>query len=660
MNHLSRLHHGPPQRHASPAAQARIAGSSRQAQTSLPQVASSAVGEKRPRGSDEDEVKLDETNEGDGRKKRCRGRPRKDTKDETAADRRRTQIRLAQRAYRHRKDTAITTLEKRVKELEKANDDIGRDFNAFFDILVSERLLDGAPEALQRLSSIAGKITAAADKDRVRNDDTSASDDDDDEADASGSSLQYQRVHASSSASHNAPSRPMPEQDTLQQEASFQQANYPTTCRVPLTAEAAVASIPSTSYSAPLIYMPPSVDLEMVTTTAPQNAGFPFYSSMEPCTVIQYEENTARAPSPYQTLHAPLSFATSENTFGRRLQRSTCENALRLLMSSHPPPDRFAAVFGFCLLFETREDIRRRLQTSLNSSQHEDLCFWKTPFTNLGGAGTFFQDQPSMRSPSSTSGSSSGSGMPIGNQGTQSYGRPQQMTGMSMGPWGAKVQETRDQRIDYGTDRRMQMMLAGFEGDFFDPDEVETHLRQLGIFIPPRADFVNAEVLLDELEGPEQKPRANGGFVLQNQQSFYGSVDSAYENGAMNATGRNSNSSSASGPVGSLCTADNPFMAEFDAMAHGRRLFSAPAAAPGSANGSQRTVPSQYLVSPFTSSHVWPEQISWPNKVKITIDVNVLARELTSKSVCLGRSPGVRRKDIKTAIKIAAGLIEPV
>ncbi|KAI5807724.1 hypothetical protein DFH27DRAFT_608485 [Peziza echinospora] len=51
-----------------------------------------------------------------------RGRPRLDTRDETAADRRRTQIRLAQRAYRMRKETTISSLRTRVNELEAAID----------------------------------------------------------------------------------------------------------------------------------------------------------------------------------------------------------------------------------------------------------------------------------------------------------------------------------------------------------------------------------------------------------------------------------------------------------------------------------------------------------------------------------------------------------
>ncbi|KAF8417206.1 hypothetical protein EV426DRAFT_381813 [Tirmania nivea] len=51
---------------------------------------------------------------------RQRGRPRLDIRDETQTERRRTQIRLAQRAYRLRKETTIASLRSRVSELETA------------------------------------------------------------------------------------------------------------------------------------------------------------------------------------------------------------------------------------------------------------------------------------------------------------------------------------------------------------------------------------------------------------------------------------------------------------------------------------------------------------------------------------------------------------
>lgn len=52
----------------------------------------------------------------DGEGERRRGRPRVEKPDESAADRRRTQIRMAQRAYRQRKESTLEELRKRVSD----------------------------------------------------------------------------------------------------------------------------------------------------------------------------------------------------------------------------------------------------------------------------------------------------------------------------------------------------------------------------------------------------------------------------------------------------------------------------------------------------------------------------------------------------------------
>ncbi|KAG6109580.1 hypothetical protein E4U31_006785 [Claviceps sp. LM219 group G6] len=582
--------------------------------------------------------------------------------------RRRTQIRLAQRAYRQRKDTTITTLEKRVKELERANDDISRDFNDFFGILVSERVLEGAPQAIQRLSSIAKKITATTDqvKSGTRNGYSSPSDEDGAEvANASGSGAQYPRMPASSAQRIT----PSSAQGTIHQGVSFHEANYPEAYGNPITAPAVATSSvastsasTSTSYSTPLIDVPPHPgSYGMITAAAPHDADFPVYSSMESSmesrAAADFDTNMASASSPYQALPAPSSFAANEHTFGRRLQRHSTERGFRLLTSWNPPPERFAAVFGFCLLFETKDEIIRRFQKTLNCSPHEDLCFWRYPFTNLGGAGTFLPGQPptTTTSPGEASGNSgtsrSSSSVPVGNQGTQSYGKPQAMAGMSMGPWGPSVQATRDEKIHCGPDRRLQMVLAGFEGEFFDSDEVETHLRRLGIFIPPRADFVHAEIDLNELEEHEETVQANDGTGLHSQQALYGRPSSA-----MYATSGNSSRPSAAGVVESSYSASNSFMAKY-----GSQPFSGPASEsalpsiPGNASGFGTSASAH--ISPSSGNRAWPQPVTWHNKVKVTIDVAVLIAELSSKTVCLGRSPGVRRKDVNAAVKVAAGLM---
>ncbi|CAD6593266.1 MAG: hypothetical protein ASARMPREDX12_006966 [Alectoria sarmentosa] len=89
---------------------------------------------------------------------RQRGRPRLDTKDQTAAERRRTQIRLAQRAYRQRKETTISGLNDRVASLEKTVEDMHKTFLEFNDRAIASGIQKGAPALAGHLKSIAERL----------------------------------------------------------------------------------------------------------------------------------------------------------------------------------------------------------------------------------------------------------------------------------------------------------------------------------------------------------------------------------------------------------------------------------------------------------------------------------------------------------------------
>ncbi|KIX06835.1 uncharacterized protein Z518_04811 [Rhinocladiella mackenziei CBS 650.93] len=70
-----------------------------------------------------------------------RGRPRLNTQDETAADRRRTQIRLAQRAYRHHKETTISTLKAKITDLQSTIEQMNKTFLTLHDNMVDAGIL---------------------------------------------------------------------------------------------------------------------------------------------------------------------------------------------------------------------------------------------------------------------------------------------------------------------------------------------------------------------------------------------------------------------------------------------------------------------------------------------------------------------------------------
>ena len=76
--------------------------------------------------------------------------------------RRRTQIRLAQRAYRNRKETAIQTLEKKVSSLQDSNEEMSRAFMSLYDAAVAQGLLVSAPSFGRELQATTERFVALA------------------------------------------------------------------------------------------------------------------------------------------------------------------------------------------------------------------------------------------------------------------------------------------------------------------------------------------------------------------------------------------------------------------------------------------------------------------------------------------------------------------
>ncbi|KAJ5905743.1 bZIP transcription factor bZIP-1 [Penicillium subrubescens] len=86
---------------------------------------------------------------------RKRGRPRTVTDDQQVPERRRTQLRVAQQAYRKRKEATITTLQSRVQELESGIEELSESFLSFSNLLFEA----GIPQNHPRITSALQKLT---------------------------------------------------------------------------------------------------------------------------------------------------------------------------------------------------------------------------------------------------------------------------------------------------------------------------------------------------------------------------------------------------------------------------------------------------------------------------------------------------------------------
>ncbi|KAF4972104.1 hypothetical protein FSARC_1244 [Fusarium sarcochroum] len=578
---------------------------------------------KRSKGSEE--------NDEDRGKKRSRGRPRLDTRDETAQERRRTQIRLAQRAYRNRKDTAITTLEDKVKELEDANESMGKEFMNFFDFVLSQGMLEGAPEVARRLNDTTRKFlsfTRKSAEDPSRDDlyETPAP-----IQEQSRAPIQSPERHKSSSGTSNSPS----EEFIAPNPPAFSAAPQEKHLATPQRVDASIRQQATPPLNLPYV---------IITMPTSENASFPVYDTQTPVAL----DHNPFLQSPFPGVPSPSSYASHERSFGRRLQRATLEAGLRLASMNNPPPHRYAQVFGFCLLFEPRESIIRRMSSTLARVSQESLFVWRFPFTNLGGTGTFFPNNgetgnyPGM--------GANGSALPIGNQGLAQPMKPAEMTGFSMGPFDPTTESARDDRID----ARMRMMHKGFEGDFFDADEVEKYLRQRGVVIPPNVDFIDAEIDMGSFEespdltgmagsgngffGAQQAPAASQGLYMPPQEPP-SEAPNMWQGNIPTSLAANTSSMT---PASLMAPTMGPDM--------GGLL---PASGPTNPGQFSTGIGSFIDTSYFPRD--WPTDTSWM-KTKVTIDVNRLVAEMTSTAVCLGRTPGVRPKDVDRAVKSAIAL----
>lgn len=575
----------------------------------------------------------DEGDEGGG-KKRSRGRPRLDTKDETAADRRRTQIRLAQRAYRNRKDTAIDTLKQRVKELEKVNEDMGHEFMSLSHFVLGQGVFQGSPEIAQRLNEATLKFIslqrqateeASANTDIDAGGGASAGDGTVNPADKHSQLAIHQQRGSKKSSSSSTSSN-----DVL----STPNTDWSTEDN---TRSGAPISFQHCNHSSQYLVNP-------ITNHSMKDSSFPIGDS-------QVEVPLFTDPftqSPFIPPPMPSSYGAHEQTFGRRLQRTILEAGLRLASMDNPPPDRYMAVFSFCLYFESRREIVNRLSSTLDTTAQETLNHWKFPFTNLGGSGLYFSDSEGNGiMPGNVP---AGGELPIGNQGLPEPFKPSDMTGFSMGPFSREIEFAKDYRVDH----RLRMLQPGFEGEFYDADEVEAYLRHHGIVIPANKDFVDAEIQLHVFE--EAPPPTAWPFGL-GKEGFFKQPSPPTQN-----TGVLSLSPDFANAPGNLWPGTQPpttIPVEASVMMGDPHAMPAmdPHLAPLVPDLSNRTSATQFnqtLASfeeaPEAPWRDWEADTTW-RRTKVTIDVNQLVTKMTNFAVCLGRSPGVRPRDVHKAVR---------
>ncbi|KJZ73761.1 hypothetical protein HIM_06879 [Hirsutella minnesotensis 3608] len=556
--------------------------------------------------------------------RRPRGRPRLETKDITPADRRRTQVREAQRGFRQRKEQYLRSLQKKVKELESANESMTVEFGQLYDFLMSERIFDASPRAAERLQIIADKFLAASSSIAK-------------EGWGGSSGSQSSEVDHEPYSAHTMSGNTAASSDYCGEMYGWVGPNSRSTrCSVMGDCN----STPLVSPTGPEIHFPLSLSYEIVAAPTLENSSFPFYSPIE--SVPPHVAGPYSGYSPGSTMTRCSSYAR-EAGFGRRLQRANFETALRLLSMPNPPAHQYAAVFGLCLFFEPREKILRRLKLLLYRIEQELAGEWKAAASGMSGASIFQVEGRDDMEQSVSSQSLNG-------QGTRDGSRQTSISGCSTGPAARRESDVlREDRLD----QCIRMLHPMFQGELFDAEEVESYLGRLGISIPQSADFVEAEVNVGDIdEEATSSPWSQISGESQAKQEPFS--DSRVEQSSSGLEGVGVSSAGGSWPTSGFTNGKHNAMVAAQSNSH--RQAKAFALSNGINAGDPGAV-GRYNSSMCNSADAgtWPCLAPWP-RTKIAIDVKVLIDEMAHRSVCLGRTAGVRRRDVHRAIRLAAGL----
>ncbi|KAL1958974.1 hypothetical protein VTO42DRAFT_3527 [Malbranchea cinnamomea] len=380
---------------------------------------------------------------GSGAPSKKRGRPRVETADETASERRRTQIRLAQRAYRLRKETALSSLHQRVAELEKTVEDMSKTFLALNDEVMNSGLLASHSELARQFRRAAKRFLSLA---KVANHDSAHADNDSPGPEENSSSTASETQQNSSTSFQT--------QFGLNQsrgtESSFGIDGYDlsnllssATARQPLTQSLPHSISPSPQAQEVL-------DVEHLFTTG------------------MLETKISQSPHiswPHDPL-SPYTYSFQETTFSRRLHRRCLEMAYSSLTNPNVSPTRLQKAFRLSFNISSRSRMADVFRFLLQKRAGEPLESWNKPFYYIGGAGMHYPRKDKY--------------------GNEIYPPNMHPPEKAFGPLAFHLGETRH------SFKSIEEVIEAndMSGTWFDCNDVEGYLNSKGIFLGSSSSFV--------------------------------------------------------------------------------------------------------------------------------------------------------------------------
>lgn len=560
---------------------------------------------------------------------------------------------MAQRAYRHRKESTISSLEKKVQDLTGTNEEMSSIFIGLYDFAVNKGLLQREPEFGQQLQTTTERFLALAR--------ASAEDGHDENHEDSGKTDEHEtgrRSNRRKGSPKPSPGRARPLSDPHVSDA-FQPYGGYVLAKDDESSEMDLGYAQDDQFGDDQYKSQQyrrSSDIQVITRPTEENASFPFdFMDLQQYNVeVPAPEDFVQNFLPRNELMPPKTFAYNELSLSRRIHRVSNEMALRLISSEDPrSQSRVDEVFRFTLMYRTKDQVKAILKNLVQRSSKDTLQNWKAPFVHVGGSGTHFplaKDDPNWEF------------------------IPKFGTGYSMGPFKPEVTEAQQYLDD-----KMTCLIPGFEGYFFDANDVEGYLRQRGLEIDPAADYATIELDTLGIPDPSSTPKSmDSDSTASNNTPLTPEsvVETTLYSGEKTMDSFGIDFSDSNFSVIDSKARCLPFPLGFTPDWEGNN--------PGnSITDSADSMFYAKLPPPptKTNSNAGARVGQNNNKRTFTVDVNVLIEgmliyhpriacfliffvtEIIKKGVCLGRAPGFKPADVETAlltaVRAGSGIARP-
>ncbi|CAK1357369.1 unnamed protein product [Cercospora beticola] len=584
----------------------------------------------------------DEQSGDDGKK---RGRPRVEKQDESAADRRRTQIRMAQRAYRQRKETTLEGLRKRVSELTNTIELMNKTFMDHRDRLFGSNLPEMHLRDVRNTAMQFDSLMSA-----VRNPTDSAAED----------STAVESHRESASSTHGSVDVPRPSALEPKNVNSWIDRSTVIHHQQLRQQQAQQVGMGYTMYMQGQQH-----NMEMghqhhrdymsnfdATTTQlmPPNNKESYPNPQNEFDIFRVELPEITIPP---SLEPPKTFSHKESSFARRLHRFAIERGYQLVLDYERDPATYARVFRLSLMSRDRTKLMKMLRDTLDGNPHDPLD-QASDLIHVGGAGTHYPRR-------------------------DEYGnlKPKKQS-WYMGIIGPQMLALLENAAQDRISVDMTVEIAGMEGEWLDPYDVEGYLAEKGIRIDPSASFAEAEVTVPSVPpsttsgtdsassfGAPTPPADQSGFP------FWQRPQQAYENVAMRKQSVTSfdamdfDDAWAASTVGfsdALTGSWMNFMQPGQGVTVHPPLDSQPSATTptgatdlswdGMHSPGHTHLQAPDVRSPWTGKTT--QNTAGQTKKSIILDVAKFLSTLTESGMCLTRAPGYRRSDVDRALALAS------